>query len=132
MARRIARTRGVIAVVAQGPHVVQPIRWTARKPVVFSEGNLVSNQGAAVGLPAASQDGLVALLHFVARGHSIRATKVRYVPTYVRHPDFTILPVGRALERHQYDAGELRASYRRTVRVVGKSRRVRPIPPRLP
>ena len=131
-ARKIARIHGVIALVAQGPHVVQPIRWLGGKPIVFSEGNLVSNQGAAVGLSAATQDGLVALLHFVVRGHSIRATKVRYVPTYVRHPDFRVLPVGRALERHQYGADELRASYRRTVRVVGKSRKVRPVPARLP
>jgi poly-gamma-glutamate capsule biosynthesis protein CapA/YwtB (metallophosphatase superfamily) len=131
-ARKIARIHGVIAVVAQGPHVVQPIRWVAGKPVVLSEGNLVSNQGSAVGLPAATQDGLVALLHFVARGDSIRATKVRYVPTYVRHPDFRVLPVGRALKRRQYDASALRASYRRTVRVAGRSRRVKPVPRRLP
>ncbi len=130
--RKIARTRGVVAVVAQGPHVVQPIRWVAGTPVVLSEGNLVSNQGTAVGLPAATQDGLVALLHFVARGDSIKARKVRYVPTYVRHPDFRVLPVGRALKHHQYDAGALRASYRRTVGVVGKSRRVKPVPARLP
>ena len=131
-ARRVARTRGVIAVVAQGPHVVQPIRWIAGKPVVLSEGNLVSNQGTAAGLPAATQDGLVALLRFVARGDSIRATRVRYVPTYVRHPDFRVLPVGRALKRRQGDASTLRASYRRTVRVVGKSRRVKPVPRHLP
>ena len=131
-ARSIARTHGVIAVVAQGPHVVQPIRWMAGKPVVLSEGNLVSNQGPAAGLPAASQDGLVAMLRFVARGNSIRATKVRYVPTYVRHPDFRVLPVGRALRRHEDDASALRASYRRTVGVVGKDRRVKPVPRKVP
>ncbi len=131
-ARSIARTRGVVAVVAQGPHVVQPIRWVAGKPVVFSEGNLVSNQGTAVGLPAATQDGLIALLRFVVRGGAIKATKVRYVPTYVRHPDFRVLPVGRALKRREGDASTLRASYRRTVGVVGKSRRVKPVPRHLP
>ena len=46
--------------------------WSSRsalshgKPVVFGEGNLVSNQTAAC-CPAASQDGLVALIDFVAR-----------------------------------------------------------------
>jgi hypothetical protein len=36
------------------------------KPVIFGEGNLVSNQTAGC-CPAASQDGLIALVRFTAR-----------------------------------------------------------------
>ena len=132
LARKVAALPGVIAIVAQGPHVVQPIRWINDKPVVFSEGNLISNQGAEAGLPVQTQDGLIALLHFVARGDKIHAQDVRYVPTYVRHPDYRVLPVGPALARGEDDATLLRDSYARTVAVVGRDSRVAPIPRRLP
>ena len=76
--------------------MVQPIRFVRGKPVVFGEGNLVSNQTAAC-CPAAAQDGLVALIDFVARGDRVRARRVRYVPTWVRHPDYVVVP---AAPRH--------------------------------
>jgi hypothetical protein len=132
LVREVARIRGVAAIVAQGPHVVQPIHWVDGKPVVYSEGNLISNQGAIVGLPTPSQDGLIALLSFVARGSHVRATRIRYVPTYVSHPDLEVLPVGPALRRGIGDPAELRASYARTVAVAGREPRIRPMPSRLP
>ena len=89
-------------------HVVQPIRRVNGKPVVFGEGNLVSNQTAAC-CPAESQDGLIALIDFVERGDRVRATRVRYVPTWVRHPDYRVLPAAR---------GSL--SWRRTVAAAGR------------
>ena len=62
------------------------------KPVVFGEGNLISNQTAGC-CPAASQDGLIALIDFVVRpGRRARAPRIRYVPIWVRHPDYTVLP----------------------------------------
>jgi poly-gamma-glutamate capsule biosynthesis protein CapA/YwtB (metallophosphatase superfamily) len=131
LVRRVARIPAVAAIVAQGPHVVQPIRWVRGKPVVYSEGNLISNQGPAAGLPAPTQDGLIALISFVPRGHHLHATRVRYVPTYVSHPSYNVLPIGRALRRGVGDAGALRASYRRTVRVAGRGKRIRPVPRRL-
>jgi poly-gamma-glutamate capsule biosynthesis protein CapA/YwtB (metallophosphatase superfamily) len=108
LADRLTRSRAVTAIVGQHVHVVQPIRWLHRKPVVFGEGNLLSNQTSAC-CPAASQDGLIALIDFVARGGRVRATKVRYVPTWVRHPDFRVLPARR---------GSL--SWRRTVAAAGR------------
>ena len=132
LARVVATTPGVVAVVGQGPHVVQPIRWIAGRPVVFSEGNLISNQGTDSGLAAASQDGLIALIDFVARGHAVRARRVSYVPTWVRHSDYEVLPVGPALARGQDEPAALRASYARTVGVAGRGPRVQPIPPKLP
>jgi poly-gamma-glutamate capsule biosynthesis protein CapA/YwtB (metallophosphatase superfamily) len=91
-AESLARSKAITAVVGQGPHVVQPIERIDGKYVVFSEGNLISNQGAAAGLPTASQDGLIAFLHLKVREDRARVTRVRYLPVWVRHPDYTVLP----------------------------------------
>ena len=113
LADALTRSKSITAVVGQHAHVVQPIRWIHGKPVVFGEGNLISNQTAAC-CPAGSQDGLVALLDLLAGEGGVRAIRVRYLPTYVRHPDFTIV---RA-------RGSSRA---RTIRLAGRSKRVVPI-----
>jgi poly-gamma-glutamate capsule biosynthesis protein CapA/YwtB (metallophosphatase superfamily) len=90
LARRLTRSPAIDAIVGQHVHVVQPIRRINGKPVVFGEGNLLSNQTAAC-CPAASQYGLIALLDFVVRpGRRARARRIHYVPTWVRHPDFTV------------------------------------------
>jgi hypothetical protein len=52
---------------------------------------------------------------------------VDYVPTWVRHPDYAVLPVGVALRRHLAPESVLRTSRRRTVSVVGRARGVRPV-----
>lgn len=84
----------------------------------------------------AGADGSASALTVAVSGdlliHRWRLARVRYVPTWVRHPDFTVLPVGLALRRRLAPARELRGSYRRTVGVVGRSRRVVPVPSRLP
>jgi poly-gamma-glutamate synthesis protein (capsule biosynthesis protein) len=113
LARALTRSKDVTAVVGQHVHVVQPIRWIHGKPVVFGEGNLLSNQTAAC-CPAGSQDGLIALLDLRVGASGVRAVRVRYLPTYVRHPDFTVV----------HARGASRA---RTIRVAGRSRRVVPI-----
>jgi poly-gamma-glutamate synthesis protein (capsule biosynthesis protein) len=122
----------ITAIVGQGPHVVQPIERINGKFVVFSEGNLISNQSPEAGLPASSQDGIVVLLDCVAGGRLVRVAGVRYVPVFVSHPDYTVLPIGRALAAGEGDASALRASYRRTVSVVGRGRRIEPVPASLP
>lgn len=68
---RAHHSKVVTVVVGQGPHVVQLIELVNGKFVVFSEGNLVSNQAASTGLPAATQDGIIALLHFRAVGDDV-------------------------------------------------------------
>jgi len=113
LAAALTRSRAVTAVVGQHAHVVQPIRWIHGKPVVFGEGNLLSNQTAAC-CPAGSQDGLIALLDLRVDGSGVRAQRVRYLPTYVRHPDFTVV-------------GARGPSRTRTINVAGRSRRVVPI-----
>ena len=80
LARRLTRSPAIDAIVGQHVHVVQPIRRVRGKPVVFGEGNLISNQTAGC-CPAASQDGLIALIDFVVRpGRPARARRIRYVP----------------------------------------------------
>ena len=127
LAERLTRTGTVTAVVGQHVHVVQPIRRVHGRLVVYGEGNLVSNQTPAC-CAAASQDGLIALLRVkVASGRATLA-RVDYVPTWVRHPDYAVLPVRYALRRHLAPASLLRASYRRTVAVAGRRRGVAPMP----
>ncbi|MFL5845100.1 MAG: CapA family protein [Solirubrobacteraceae bacterium] len=114
LASRLTRSGAITAVIGQHVHVVQPIRRVNGKLVVFGEGNLISNQDAAC-CPAGSQDGIIAMLTVTVRGERATLTRVRPIPIYVRHPDYTVLPVRRALE-HATGAGAaaLRASLRRT------------------
>jgi poly-gamma-glutamate capsule biosynthesis protein CapA/YwtB (metallophosphatase superfamily) len=122
----------ITAVVGQGPHVVQQIERVSGEIVIYSEGNLISNQGADAGLAAESQDGLIGLLDIVVDGEGARVERVRYVPTWVQHPDYTVLPVGPALEDGKGNAGALRASYERTVEAAGRGKGIEPVPPKLP
>jgi len=119
LARRLTRSPAIDAIVGQHAHVVQPIRRVNGKPVVFGEGNLISNQTAAC-CAMAAQDGLIALIDFVVRpGRHARARRIRYVPTWVRHPDLTVLP-----------AAPGSPSWNRTVRVAGRRPGIRPLAPR--
>jgi poly-gamma-glutamate synthesis protein (capsule biosynthesis protein) len=115
LARRLTRSPAITAIVGQHAHVVQPIRRVNGKPVVFGEGNLVSNQTAAC-CPAEAQDGLIALIDFVSTHGRVRATRVRYVPTWVRHPDYRVLPA---------TPGSL--SWRRTVGAAGRRPGIGPL-----
>jgi len=116
LARRLTRSPAIDAIVGQHAHVVQPIRRVNGKPVVFGEGNLVSNQTAGC-CPAAAQDGLIALLDFaVAPDRRVRAIRIRYVPTWVRHPDYTVVPAAPGT-----------ASWNRTVSVAGRRGGIRPL-----
>lgn len=124
VARKLTGAKVISAVVGQGPHVVQPIERMNGKFVVFSEGNLVSNQSADVGLPAATQDGLIALLRFRARGERVEARRVRYAPIWVRRGDYKVLPARASADRS--NAAALRASYRRTVAVAGRGDGIKP------
>ena len=119
LAQRLTRSPAIDAIVGQHAHVVQPIRRVNGKPVVFGEGNLISNQTAAC-CSAAAQDGLIALIDFVVRpGRRVRAPRIRYVPTWVRHPDYTVLP-----------AAPGSASWKRTVSVAGRRPGIGPLRPR--
>jgi hypothetical protein len=97
---------------------------------VFGEGNLISNQTSAC-CPAATQDGMIVLLTIAVSSKGARATVVHYVPVWIRHPDFTVLPAGIAWRNDSANAAALQASYRRTVSVVGRGKYIQPVPSRL-
>ena len=131
-ASALARDPDITAIVGQHVHVVQPIRRVHGKLVVFGEGQLLSNQTAAC-CPVQSEDGMLVFLHIVVNGKTSRVASITYMPTWNRHPDYTVLPIGDALRRHQAPAEVLRASYGRTTSVAGRTPRVvEPIPARLP
>jgi hypothetical protein len=132
LVKKLTASGLITAIVGQGPHAVQPIERINDRFVVFSEGNLISNQSPEAGLPASSQDGLIALLDCVAKEGRVEVRKVRYVPVFVSHPDYEVLPIGDALKGGRGDPTLLRASYQRTVTVAGRGKRIEPVPPRLP
>jgi len=130
LARKLTRSPDITAIVGQHVHVVQPIRFIHGKLVVFGEGNLISNQTSAC-CPAATQDGMIVLLTITVDSRGARVTFVHYVPIWVRHPDFLVLPAGTSWRTDHADAAALRASYRRTVAVAGRGSRIQPIPAHL-
>jgi poly-gamma-glutamate synthesis protein (capsule biosynthesis protein) len=128
----LARDPDITAIVGQHVHVVQPIRRVRGKLVVFGEGQLISNQSAAC-CPIQTEDGMLVFLHILVNGGRSRVATVTYMPTWNRHPDYTVLPIADALRHHEAPAAILRDSYRRTTGVVGRiPRTVTPIPARLP
>jgi poly-gamma-glutamate capsule biosynthesis protein CapA/YwtB (metallophosphatase superfamily) len=130
-ARALAGDPDITAIVGQHVHVVQPIVRVHGKLVVYGEGQLLSNQSAAC-CPVRTEDGMLVFLHILVTDHGSRVTNIAYLPTWDRHPDYTVLPVGQALQRHQAPAAELRASYQRTTSEVGRLRGVvEPIPSHL-
>jgi hypothetical protein len=131
LASTLTRSPDITAIVGQHVHIVQPIRIIHGKLVVFGEGNLISNQTSAC-CPAASQDGMIVLLTITVDSRGARATFIHYVPVWVRHPDYVVLPAGTAWRTDHADAAALRASYERTVAVAGRDPRIQPIPARLP
>lgn len=128
----LAKDPDITAIVGQHVHVVQPIRRVHGKLVVFGEGQLLSNQSPAC-CPIQSEDGMLVFLHIVVTGKRSRVSGITYMPTWNRHPDYTVLPIGDALRRHEAPVAVLRASYDRTTSVAGRlAHLVAPIPGRLP
>jgi poly-gamma-glutamate capsule biosynthesis protein CapA/YwtB (metallophosphatase superfamily) len=138
VARALLRSRAVDLIVGQHAHVVQPIRRLRGRLVVFGEGNFLSAQSTAC-CPGPTQDGLAAVVRLRVTEDDVSVTRADYVPIYVRRPDFVVLPVGRRLRQlaaakrsGTAEASALRASYRRTAGVVGRTRWTRPLPGRAP
>ena len=130
LASTLTRSPDITAIVGQHVHIVQPIRIIHGKLVVFGEGNLISNQTSAC-CPAETQDGMIVLLTITVDSRGARVTFIRYVPIWVRHPDFVVLPAGTAWRTDPADAAALRASYERTVAVAGHGPQIQPIPDHL-
>jgi poly-gamma-glutamate capsule biosynthesis protein CapA/YwtB (metallophosphatase superfamily) len=131
-ARALAADPDITAIVGQHVHVVQPITRIDGKLVVFGEGQLLSNESSAC-CPVQTEDGMLVFLQIVVKGNRSTVASIGYMPTWDRHPDYTVLPIGDALSRHEAPAGVLRASYHRTTSVVGRiPHLLGPLPGRLP
>src|SRR3954464_2743015 len=101
LASKLTRSKYITAVVGQHAHVVQPIRWMHGKPVVFGEGNLLSGQ-----VKPGTRDGLIAFVDLRAFSSGVRAVRVRYLPTYVKQPSYTVVHArGRSRKRTVHYAG---------------------------
>jgi poly-gamma-glutamate capsule biosynthesis protein CapA/YwtB (metallophosphatase superfamily) len=131
-ARALTADPDITAIVGQHVHVVQPIRRVNGKLVVFGEGQILSNQSAAC-CSVQTEDGMLVFLHITVNRKRAKLASVGYLPTWDRHPDYTVLPIGEALKRHQAPSALLRASYKRTTSVVGRiPHLLGPLPGRLP
>ena len=123
VAQVLAGSGQIDLIVGHHAHVLQPVEQVADRWVLFGLGNLLSNQSAATGLPAATQDGVLARVRFVERPEGgFSAERPELVPTWVdRRNGFVVLPVTAALADPAYGGrhGELRASLDRTMAVVG-------------
>ena len=76
---------------------------------------------------------MLVFLHITATGKHAALTGITYLPTWDRHPDYTVLPIGDALQDHHAPVGVLTNSYNRTTATVGRIPGVLgPIPRRLP
>jgi poly-gamma-glutamate capsule biosynthesis protein CapA/YwtB (metallophosphatase superfamily) len=130
-AQALAPDPDITAIVGQHPHVVEPIRPVDGKLVVFSEGQILSDQSTAC-CPIQTEEGMLVFLHIRVTGRSSKLTGISYMPTLVRHPDYTVLPIGDAWRRHQEPRSVLQASYDRTTSVAGRiPELLGPIPGRL-
>jgi poly-gamma-glutamate capsule biosynthesis protein CapA/YwtB (metallophosphatase superfamily) len=118
-ARELTADPDITAIVGQHVHVVQPIKRVNGKLVVFGEGQLLSNQSPAC-CPVQTEDGMLVFLHIAVDRKGSKLVSIGYMPTWDRHPDYTVLPIGDALKRKEAPAGVLRASYARTTAAVGR------------
>jgi poly-gamma-glutamate capsule biosynthesis protein CapA/YwtB (metallophosphatase superfamily) len=131
-ARALTKDPDITAIVGQHAHVVQPIRRVNGKLVVFGEGQLLSNQSAAC-CSVQTEDGMLVFLHITVERKRSKVVSIGYMPTWDRHPDYTVLPIGDALRGHEAPPAVLRASYERTTSVVGRIPHVlEPLPDHLP
>jgi poly-gamma-glutamate capsule biosynthesis protein CapA/YwtB (metallophosphatase superfamily) len=131
LAGALTKDPDITAIVGQHVHVVQPISRVHGKLVVYGEGQLLSNETAAC-CPIQTEDGMMVFLHITVRGATSKVSYITYVPTWNRHPDYAVLPIGVALRRDQAPASVLSESYSRTTSVAGRIPHVvYPIPARL-
>jgi poly-gamma-glutamate capsule biosynthesis protein CapA/YwtB (metallophosphatase superfamily) len=125
LARRLLADPSVDLLVGHHAHVVQPIQRVNGKWVAFGMGNSLSAQSAAC-CPAATQDGVLLQVTVVRKAGRLVVGKVSYVPTWVEHPSYRILPVVKALTRGSASPATramLRGSLQRTTAAIGHAAR---------
>ncbi len=121
IARRLLADPSVDLILGHHAHVVQPARRINGKWVAFGMGNLLSAQSSAC-CPANTQDGVIVSVKVVRRADRYVVGDLRYVPTWVQHPGYRVLPVIQSLAHGGLDAATraaLAASLRRTRSAMG-------------
>jgi hypothetical protein len=117
LARTLLASPDIDLLIGSHAHVVQPVQRIGDKYVLYGLGNFLSNQSPRC-CPAATQDGVIALVDVQRRGDRIVAVRVRYTPTWVEPGTYRVLPVAAALDDPATPARKraaLTASWRRTV-----------------
>ena len=120
LARTLLASPDIDLLIGSHAHVVQPVERIGDKYVLYGLGNFLSNESPRC-CPAATQDGVIALVDVQRRGGRFVAVRVRYTPTWVELGTYRVLPVAAALDNPATPAREraaLTASWRRTVAAV--------------
>lgn len=114
VAKAVAASGLVDAIVGHHAHVVQPVEVIDGTPVIYGLGNFLSNQSANCCV-AAAQDGVITQIHVQETRESRDAggppdfvTWLTHVPTWVDRSDFTIVPVADSLSGDDLDENERR------------------------
>ena len=117
-AQQLLASPDVDLIFGDHEHVLQPVERIGDKYVVFGMGNILSNQSAAAGLPASTEDGAILKAYVRQVGNRFVVDHVTYTPTYVEIGPYTIWPVAAALDDPSTPAGlrtQLADSWRRTI-----------------
>ena len=121
LARMLLASPDIDLLIGSHVHVVQPIERIGGKYVLYGLGNLLSNQSACC-CPAATQDGVIALVDVQRHGSRFVAAQVRYTPTWVEPSTYRVLVVAAALDDDPAtpaaERAALAASWRQTVAAV--------------
>ena len=117
-------------IVGHHAHVVQPVRRFHGVPVIFGLGNFLSNM-----TDPDERDGVIADVTATRpAGETAWRFDIGLTPTWVDPSSFTIRPAAESVNRPDLAAvaGELRASWQRTIGVMtapGIAHPARPLPP---
>jgi poly-gamma-glutamate capsule biosynthesis protein CapA/YwtB (metallophosphatase superfamily) len=125
VAKRLLAAPEIDLILGHHVHVVQPIERVGGKWVAYGMGNSLSNQTPSC-CAAGSQDGVLVKVTVAEQGGRLRVRQLRYVPTWVEHPSFRVLPVPTALANRSLPTATrqaLEASRDRTRRAVGPAAR---------
>jgi hypothetical protein len=138
LAGRLLQGHVVDAIVGEHAHFVQPIARIDGRFVSYGQGNLLASQ-YPFGYAVDTLDGIITVLHVRVANGRAAIIGMDYVPTFIERPQFRVVPIGAELARLRASgqgssalAGQLEASYGRTVAAVGRGPQVRPIPSSLP
>lgn len=85
-AHDLIRSDDIDLIVSHHSHVVGPIEWVDGEPVIHGLGNFLSNQSSRAGLPAHTQDGVIAVVTAEHGPDGWAFVDVGVVPTWVDEP----------------------------------------------